>query len=318
MRSLDYAALSTLAIQSGIIFVFLASGCYLSMVFFRAWRIRSNNWTNRFSVISDMDNLVPGDNKKTSAVLISSQQRAMRASKHKFLESDWLKWCHVICACFVALIGFIFPDTIVVVFILLVLLSIIWAVHWGLRCLQRRRKALFLKQLPEAVDIIVRGAQLGKSIAQNLAIVGGEMPSPAGRVFQNLAHQLNLGKDLEASLATIREVSKIKEMQFLATILTLQKEFGGQYAKILENLSLLLRDRQAHDLKTKALTSETRLSAKIISVVTVIVVAVLAITSDTQLDFLLHDPVGRLLFLYCLVSNGIGLVSISFLLGSDK
>ncbi|MEH6475789.1 MAG: type II secretion system F family protein [Sneathiella sp.] len=237
---------------------------------------------------------------------------------HIIIEGGWLNWLYAVCACSIVCLGFVFPSYISVIWFLLILLSATWTALWVVRYLNRRRINQISEQLPETIDIIIRGARLGKSVSQNLAIVGEEMPAPIGIAFQKLADQLNVGMDLEGSFATIRDISKIKEMQFLSTTLALQKKFGGEYAEILENLNRLIRDRRAHALKTKALTAEARLSAKIISAVTVILIGFLAVTNDTQIAFLLNDHAGQHLLLYCLVSNAIGFIAVSLLLKGTR
>lgn len=314
MSSFDPGVVSTLNLRVGIFFGFLVSGGYIAVIIFRKWWRKQNRWEKRLSDISDFKEIMPDVKGSDTSKFIFSPEQEKKKIWRYLIEGEWLKRLHIVCACAIVFLGFQFPGSILIDMALLALLSTTWTVFWGIKNLSRRRTSLFLDQLPEAIDIIIRGAQLGKSISQNLAIVGDEMPAPTGIVFRKLAHQLNIGMDLEESFATIREISKVKEMQILATTLALQKEFGGEYAKILENLSRLLRDRRAHNLKTQALTSEARLSAKIVSAVTIAVIGFLAITSDTQLEFLLHDQAGHHLLLYCLASNGIGLISVSFFL----
>ncbi|USG63040.1 type II secretion system F family protein [Sneathiella marina] len=314
----DYTDLSAFNLQLGICAGFLFSGCYIGFTLYRAWRKKLRQWSVRLSDIPEFDALDSDEKQMDLPELILSPEQSKRNIWRYIFESEWPKRLHLICACSVALVGFLFPEFLSFVFVLLVVLSMSWTLLWGVNKLSKRRTNLFLNQLPEAIDIIVRGAQLGKSISQNLSIVGEEMPAPAGPIFRQLSHQLSLGVDLETALLSMREISNIKEIQFLATTLALQREFGGEYAKILEDLSRLLRDRQAHILKSKALTSEARLSAKVISAMTIAVLGFLAITNETQFEFLLHDPSGRLLLLYCLISNVVGLFSVSFFIKGVK
>jgi len=314
MNSFDPTVFPTLHLQIGIVFGFLVSGGYITVTILRKWRRMRNCWAKRISDISDFKEIMPVVKVSDASESIFNPGREKKKIWRYLIEGEWLKWFHIVCACTIAFLGFQFPGSILIVMALLAILSTTWTVLWVVKNLSHRRTSLFLDQLPEAIDIIIRGAQLGKSISQNLAIVGDEMPAPTGIVFRKLAHQLNIGMDLEGSFAAIREISKVKEMQILATTLALQKEFGGEYAKILENLSRLLRDRRTHILKTKAMTSEARLSAKIIAALTIIVSGFLAVTSNTQLEFLLNDQAGHHLLLYCLVSNGLGFVLVSFCL----
>ncbi|CAN0478314.1 unnamed protein product, partial [Discosporangium mesarthrocarpum] len=185
------------------------------------------------------------------------------------------------------------------------------AFHVYRRNVQRQR---FVDQLPEAIDIIIRGARVGMSLPENFQVIAREMPDPVGRQFRILAEKLGIGIDLETALASAVNEIGVKELQFMATTLILQRRTGGQYAEVLENLSRVLRDRRAQYLKAKALTSESRVSARIVTIVTVVVLVILAATNKAQFDFLFDDPLGHNLLIYDGVSIFIGFFILSRLL----
>lgn len=184
---------------------------------------------------------------------------------------------------------------------------------WQLYC-KRRKRFLFTAQLPEAIDIIIRGARVGMSIQENFQVIAREMPWPIGREFQIMGEKLGIGIDLETILLSTVEETNIKEFQFMATTLILQQKSGGQYAEVLENLNVVLRERRAQSMKAKAITSEARLSAKIVASVTVGILFTLALTNENQFKFLLEDPSGRSVLMYGVASTVIGFFIISQLL----
>lgn len=242
--------------------------------------------------------------------------------KKLFLETlindEGVVWAHAVSVIFLLIFGLQFPESFLSVFLGLIALCVSWLGFWIKNSQRRRRMALFLDQLPEVIDIIVRGARVGNSIPKNLATIGSEMPAPIGPIFQDIAHRLNIGMSLETAFLAMPVVPRLKELHFLATTLALQKVTGGEYAEILENLSRVLRERRTFSLKTKALTSEGRLSAKVVSGMTVAVIGLLAITNKAQLEFLLYDPSGRNLLLYCVLSTCIGLFCVSCIVRASK
>jgi Flp pilus assembly protein TadB len=183
--------------------------------------------------------------------------------------------------------------------------------HFYRRSLMRKK---FIEQLPEAIDIIIRGARVGMSLQENFQVIATEMPDPVGRQFRTLAEKLGIGIDLETALASAVEEVGVKELQFMATTLILQRRTGGQYAEVLENLARVLRDRRAQFLKAKALTSESRVSARIVAIVTAVILIILALTNRAQFDFLFDDPLGHDLLIYSGISIGIGFFTLSRLL----
>ena len=183
---------------------------------------------------------------------------------------------------------------------------------------RQRRRALFIEQLPEAIDIIIRGARVGMSLQENFQVIAREMPDPIGREFRILSEKLSIGIELEAALNATLSQLRVKELQFMATTLILQRRTGGQYGEVLENLNAVLRDRQAQYLKARALTSEARVSARIVTGVTAMILLILALTNKAQFNFLMYDPSGRHLLIYCGLSILTGFFVISRLLGTLK
>jgi|TARA_R110002094_G_scaffold19253_5_gene30829 Flp pilus assembly protein TadB len=183
---------------------------------------------------------------------------------------------------------------------------------------RRWRQRQFIDQLPEAIDIIIRGAWVGMSLQENFRVIASEMPDPVGREFRILAEKLAIGIDLERALSAAVENTGAREMQFMATTLVLQRRTGGQYAEVLENLASVLRDRRSRQLKARALTAEARTSARIVAGVTALILLILALTNRTQFDFLLDDPLGNRLLVYSALSLFGGFFAMSRLLGRLK
>ena len=205
-------------------------------------------------------------------------------------------------------------NTILTLLVIGSVLSVV-GITFGIRLhLAKLRRNKFVEQLPEAIDIIIRGARVGISLQENFQAIAREMQDPIGHHFRILAEKLSIGIDLESALNGMAEDIGVKELQFLATTLVLQRRTGGQYAEVLENLSKVLRDRQAQFLKAKALTSEARVSARIVMAVTVMILGILALTNKAQFDFLLDEPAGHNLLIYAVISIAAGFFSISRLL----
>lgn len=183
MSSFDPGVVSTLNLRVGIFFGFLVSGGYIAVIIFEMVE-KAKPLGKRLSDISDFKEIMPDVKGSDTSKFIFSPEQEKKKIWRYLIEGEWLKRLHIVCACAIVFLGFQFPGSILIDMALLALLSTTWTVFWGIKNLSRRRTSLFLDQLPEAIDIIIRGAQLGKSISQNLAIVGDEMPAPTGIVFE--------------------------------------------------------------------------------------------------------------------------------------
>ncbi|TNE38608.1 MAG: hypothetical protein EP348_04700, partial [Alphaproteobacteria bacterium] len=181
---------------------------------------------------------------------------------------------------------------------------------------RERRQDILTRQLIEAIDIIIRGVRVGMSLQENFQVVSRELPPPLGRHFRIMSEKLAIGIDLESVLAAVIADIRLKEFQFMSTTFILQRKSGGQYAEILERLNHLLRDRQTQKLKARALTAEARISARIVALVTLVIIFILAITSPAQFRFLLEDRTGHEVMIYAGISIIAGFFAISRLLRS--
>ena len=136
-----------------------------------------------------------------------------------------------------------------------------------LRAERRRRK--FQEQFPVALDIFVRGLRAGHPIAAALDLLTTEMADPIGSEFGLVVDEVTYGAELKEALAAMAERWDLDDMRMFVVSLSVQSETGGNLAEILENLSRVVRERASMMLKVRALSSEGRMSAWMLSVLPV-------------------------------------------------
>lgn len=124
-----------------------------------------------------------------------------------------------------------------------------------------QRIALFAEQLPEAIDIIVRGVRVGLPFISAVALVAREMPDPVGTEFGMLADEISFGLDVRHALGNLYQRVGQPDLVFLTVSVAIQAQTGGNLAEILSRLSQLMRNRAAMRLKIRALSAEGRASA---------------------------------------------------------
>jgi tight adherence protein B len=171
----------------------------------------------------------------------------------------------------------------------------------------RKRKQLFLTQLPDAIDLIVRGVRSGLPVAEALQTAGQELPNQVGAVLQEVTGNIKLGKNLDEALKLAARSLEVQELKFFMISLTIQQETGGNLGEILHNLGTLMRRREQVKLKIKAMSSETRASALIIGSFPFIMFLVIYLIDPDYMMTLFIDPRGWLLLGGGLSSLGLGL-----------
>ena len=136
--------------------------------------------------------------------------------------------------------------------------------HMVIGSMIKSRQQLFIKQFPEALDLIVRGLQAGLPVNEAIINVGVEIPAPVGTEFRRVSDDVRLGKTLEKALWDANARIDLPDYKFFVISLSVQRETGGNLGETLHNLAGILRQRQAMKLKVKAMSSEAKASAYIL------------------------------------------------------
>jgi tight adherence protein B len=134
-----------------------------------------------------------------------------------------------------------------------------------LRIARSRRIAAFAEQLPDAVDIIVRGLRVGHPFTSAVELVAREMHDPIGSEFGMTADEMSFGQDVASAVSHLYRRVGQDDLMFLVIAITVQSQSGGNLAEVLARLSRLVRERSKLRLKVRSLSAEGRLSAWMLS-----------------------------------------------------
>ncbi len=156
---------------------------------------------------------------------------------------------------------------------------------------RRRRIAAFSEQLPDALDVIVRGLRAGHPFRVALALVAREMPDPVGSEFGIVADEIMFG--LEQSVVVDNLAPRVghSDLSFFSTAVNIQHQTGGNLAQILSRLSRMLRSRLKLRLKIRALSSEGRLSAIVLSLTPFILFVIITLLSPDYFFAIKDHPI---------------------------
>jgi tight adherence protein B len=124
----------------------------------------------------------------------------------------------------------------------------------------RMRKKI-QEQFPVALDVFVRGLRAGHPIAAALDLLTVEMPDPVGSEFGIVVDEVTYGAELRDALDGMADRWDMDDMRMFVVSLSVQSETGGNLAEILDNLSKVIRERASMMMKVRALSSEGRMTA---------------------------------------------------------
>jgi tight adherence protein B len=148
----------------------------------------------------------------------------------------------------------------------------------------------FSEQLPEALDIIVRGLRAGHPFRVALSLAAREMADPIGTEFGILVDEISFGLDQQVAVDHLYGRVGQEDLSFVSIAINIQSQTGGNLAEILHSLSKLLRNRSKLRLKVRALTSEGKLSGVFLSALPFVLVLIINLISPRYFGDVRDSP----------------------------
>ena len=165
--------------------------------------------------------------------------------------------------------------------------------RWYLGKMVKRRQAKFLAELANAIDVVVRGVKSGLPLNECLQVIARESPEPLAGEFREVVEQQRLGVTLGEALDRMCDRLPLAEVRFLAIVIGIQQQAGGNLSEALGNLSGVLRDRFRMQLKIKALSAEAKASAMVLASLPPGVMFMVYLTSPDYIMTLFTTMMGR-------------------------
>jgi tight adherence protein B len=162
-----------------------------------------------------------------------------------------------------------------------------------LRFLRNRRQKAFGAQFPDALDMIVRSLRAGHPVPIAISMVAREMRDPIGSEFGIIADEITYGADLESGLRNLYFRVGQDDLPLFVTAVAIQGTTGGNLGEILQNLSTVIRERFKMRRKIRALASEARASALILSSLPICIFAMVQIVTPEFYASVWDEPMTK-------------------------
>src|SRR6056297_43387 len=128
-----------------------------------------------------------------------------------------------------------------------------------------KRISMIEEQLPDAVELMVRSLRVGHPFSSAVQIVSKEIKDPLASEFGIIADESAYGRDVGEALKAMAERVDMQDLRFLAVVVTIQQQSGGNLAEILEGLAKVIRARFKLFRRVKAITAEAKWSGMFLS-----------------------------------------------------
>jgi tight adherence protein B len=156
---------------------------------------------------------------------------------------------------------------------------------------RNKRLAALTEQLPLALDVINRAVRAGHPVISAIKLAASEMGDPIGTEFGLIVDETSYGVDIKDALANFAARTGSRDAHFFAVSVGVQFETGGNLVEILSGLAKVIRARITLAKRVRALASEGRASAYILSALPPLLVGFLMVIHPSYYTSKFADPI---------------------------
>ena len=170
----------------------------------------------------------------------------------------------------------------------------------------KRRLAAIDDQLPDLLVTLAATLKAGHSFRQGIQAVVDEGQPPASKEFKRVLTETRLGRPMDDALADMAARIGSKNVTFVVTAVTIQRQVGGSLAGIFDMVADAVRNRQQFARKIRSLTAMGRASAYVLVGVPFFMLGTISLLSPEYMAPLYHTSTGNKLMILGCVMISIG------------
>ena len=166
----------------------------------------------------------------------------------------------------------------------------------------KRRLTAIDDQLPDLLVTLAATLKAGHSFRQGIQAVVDEGQPPASKEFKRVLTETQLGRPMDDALADMAARIGSKNVTFVVTAVTIQRQVGGSLAGIFDMVAEAVRNRQQFARKIRSLTAMGRASAYVLVGVPFFMLGTISLLSPEYMAPLYHTSTGnKLMILGCVM-----------------
>ena len=170
----------------------------------------------------------------------------------------------------------------------------------------KRRLTAIDDQLPDLLVTLAASLKAGHSFRQGIQAVVDEGQPPSSKEFKRVLTETRLGRPMDDALADMATRIGSKNVSFVVTSVTIQRQVGGSLAGIFDMVAEAVRNRQQFARKIRSLTAMGRASAYVLVGVPFFMLGTITLLSPEYMDPLYHTSTGHKLLVLGLVMISVG------------
>lgn len=172
---------------------------------------------------------------------------------------------------------------------------------------KKRRLQLFDKQLPDMLLSLSSALRSGSGVQNALKLFAEESQAPLSQELGLLVREQRLGLSFEQALDNLNVRMPSESTQLMVSSLKIAQQTGGNLADALERIAATLRSSLQIQGRIKALTSQGKMQAWVMSVLPLFLLLVLNYLDAEAMQYLWNSWVGWSVLGLILFLEGLGM-----------
>lgn len=173
-----------------------------------------------------------------------------------------------------------------------------------------KRKEALRESVPDVLRSIGVCFRSGLSLLQTMRQVARETEGPMRAVFSRVAHRLETGSSAGEALSALRESAPVSELAFVAIALDVQHQAGGSMERVLDAARDTVQGELDLARSLRVQTAQAKLSARIVSVMPLVLVALFSLVSEGFLTPFFSSFAGMVLLAAAVLMQVAGILAV--------
>lgn len=165
-------------------------------------------------------------------------------------------------------------------------------------------------RFPDALDMMNRSLKTGFDTEKSILLISKADLGEISKEFYQIYRRISIGIPAHKAVSEAINKVPIEEFKFFSVALGVHSEAGGNLIELISNLAGVVRRRQELEMKIETLSSEAKMTAKILSSLPIGLSGIFYWMNPKHFDPFLQPGTGKTLLFVAVASYVIGLAII--------
>jgi len=171
------------------------------------------------------------------------------------------------------------------------------------RYLKRKRQEKLEDQLVGGIQSLASGVRAGLTLVQAMQMVSRDAPAPLRQEFSHMIREYEYGLSLDQAMDKAASRIGLPNYRLLFSALLTHRERGGNLGETLDDIAASIREIQRLEGRVQTLTAQGRATAKWLGAIPLFVLTFLYLTLTEDTVALFKEPVGNVILAIVFVFN---------------